>query len=108
MHNKIVNTSIALEMVPKIHRKKRVSSFLFTHCVGDQRTCNQSSQGPLNFNICALSALIEVFTSSICYNKTTKTKFHGWLLQNKRSTATFKGRGSLTASLGVVNYSVRQ
>lgn len=23
MHNKIVNTSIALEMVPKIHRKKK-------------------------------------------------------------------------------------
>lgn len=40
-YNKIVNTSIALEIVSKIHRK--IVSFLFTHCVDDQRTCNQST-----------------------------------------------------------------
>lgn len=43
-YDKIVNTSIALETGAKIHRKKKkFSLFLFIHCVGDQKTCNQST-----------------------------------------------------------------
>jgi len=42
-YNKIVITSIALEIVPKIHRKKVFLFSKFTHCVVDQRTCDPST-----------------------------------------------------------------